>query len=153
MVSRGASCLDAPRIAAGRTAWLACKQDGWLPDSRSCDGHALLFAAGELRRKTIAFAKQAESVKLLLRPPSALNGADAGIDKRQFDVGDSSKTRKKVVGLEDEADAPVADPSQFVVVEAAAVRILKIELAGGGAVQQTQDAHEGRLARSRRPGD
>ena len=46
----------------------------------------------------------------------AFAGTDPGVDKRQFDVVQSSRAREQVEGLKDEADLFVADAREFVVV-------------------------------------
>ena len=51
------------------------------------------------------------------RPLAPLAGRDAGVDEGQLDVGLGRRPLDEVEALEDEAQVPVADPGQLVVVE------------------------------------
>ena len=75
------------------------------------------------------------------------------VDERQLHVGDRAHPGQQVELLEDEADLRVPDPSQRVVVELRDVASFQEVAARRRGVEASQDAHERRLARARRPHD
>ena len=70
----------------------------------------------------------------------------AGVKEGEFDVFQGVHAWQEVEGLEDEADASVADVGEGVVGDAADVFAGEDIGAGGGAVEAAEDIHEGGFA-------
>ena len=89
---------------AGR---LVGQDDGRVGDDGSCDGDALALPAGELARLVAGALGEADGVQGV--PGSVPGLALAGVEEREADVFEGAGPGQEVEGLEDEADALVAD--------------------------------------------
>ena len=92
--------------------------------------------------------RRARAVEHLPRPRPPLGRRHAAIDHRQLDVLQGRQPRQQLEGLEDEADAPVAELRQLVVAEGADVVAREAVVAFRGPVEAAQDVHQRRLARA-----
>ena len=79
-----------------------------LVHERAGDGHALLLAAGELRRAVVDAIGQAD--RLERRSREAVVPVAVGVEQRQLDVLERARPRQEVEGLEHEADPLVPEP-------------------------------------------
>ena len=135
---------------AGR---LVGQEDGGPVDQRARDGHALALAAGQFVGPVMHAVGQPHFGQRVERRSPPLFRGHAGIDQRQLDVAQGGGPRQQVEGLEDEADLPVADLGELVVVHLADVDAVELVLARGGRVQAADQVHQGGLARAGRAHD
>ena len=73
-------------------------------------------------------------------------GGVARVDQGHLDVVERRRTRNQVEALEDEADPPVADQRQLVVVQVGDVDAVEDVGALGGLVEAADQVHQRRLA-------
>jgi len=76
-----------------------------------------------------------------------VRGSRARVDQRQLDVGQRVGTGQQIEVLKDEADAPVANFCEAVVIEPTHILTCKLVDTGRRLVQATDHVHQGRLAR------
>ena len=129
---------------------LVRQQQGWLVDNRSCDGHALLFAAGKLVRMMIGAARQADQFERLYGPfaSRACAGPGSRVQHRQLDVLQRRSATQEIETLEHEAEFLIADVRQFVVIKLRHIHVLQEIPACGGTVETSDEVHEGRFSRA-----
>jgi hypothetical protein len=120
---------------------------------RPGDRHALLLAAGELRRVVLHAVRHADALERLLHPLLALRRGHAAVGERQLDVLVHRQVADEVEGLEDEADLAVADARP--VGHAQVGDRLRVERVAplGRRVEETEQREQRRLAAARGPGD
>ena len=91
-----------------------------LGDERARDRDALLLSAGQLARPVVEAVAEPDAGERLHAPgPARSSRRSAGVDQRQLDVAQRGQRGQQVELLEDEADAPVADLGELVLVEVA----------------------------------
>ena len=129
------------------------QQDGRLVHQRAGDGHALALAAGKFVGLVMNAVGQADVAQRLQRHLPALVGRHAGINQRQLHVAQRVGARQQVEGLEDEADFPVADFGQLVVVHLADLDAVQFVVPAGGRVEAADQVHQRGFARAGRPHD
>ena len=112
------------------------------------DGHALLLAAGELRREILHPLAQAHLLEHLLRRQRLL--ADL---RRQLDVLERRQVLHEVVKLEHKAHHAAAVERELALAVLLHMRAVHDHLAAGGAVHAAQDVQKRRLARAGRADD
>src|SRR5450759_1090704 len=124
-----------------------------LVDQRPRDRDALLLPAGELARQvplpareTHRFEASAGSLDPILR-----SVAVGRIDQGKLHVLEGRRSGEKVERLENEPDLSVPDVRALVPIEARDVHAVQEVTPGGGAIEATDDVHEGALTRARRP--
>ncbi len=96
---------------------LVGQDDGRLGDQRAGDGDALLLAARQLVGVVLQPVAQPDGFQRLAGPLTPLARTHAGVDQRLLDVVDGRRAAQQVERLEDEADFPVANLGQLVVVQ------------------------------------
>ena len=113
-------------------------------DQRSGDGHALLLAAGKLRRLVVDAVRQADLLEHLGCALSLLLLGEVllGIGQRHQDVLQRRRARQQVEALEDETDYPVAQPGPLLGGEPGYLPAVQPVLAGSRVVQATEDVHQ-----------
>ena len=118
---------------------------------RPRDRHALPLTAGQRRRKLLRLFGNPDPLEELRRAAPPLLARDARVEHRELDVAQDRRLRKEVVELEHEPDLLISDPGELRTGEA--VHALSVERvrAVRRRVEATQDRHERRLARARRP--
>jgi hypothetical protein len=122
-------------------------------DQRARDRDALLLAAGEFQRRVVEPRAEAERVQHGGCAPPPFAARDPGIDEGQGDVLHRRGARQQVEGLEDEAELAVAHRRARVGIEAGDVLAVEAIAPARRLVEQTEQVHEGRFARSRRAHD
>ena len=135
---------------AGR---LVGDEQGRAGDDGAGDGHALLLAAGELGRRVVLAAAQADLGQRLHGELAPLAAGRAAIDQRQLDILGRRGARQQIVALEDEADIEVAQVRAAVAVEPAGVDAVEAVAAGGRRIEAADDVHRRRFARAGRAHD
>ncbi len=120
---------------------------------RAGDRHALLLAARQLGRIVAHARRKADALQRLADALPALGGRHLAVAQRHVDVVVDVEIGNQVEGLEDEADLAVADARAAVVAELADILAVELVAAAGRRFEQAGDVEEGRLARTRRPGD
>src|SRR5262249_37428998 len=129
---------------AGR---LVAQQDGGLVDERPGDGDALLLPAGELAGPVVEAVGQPDTLEQGGGAALAFGaGAVGGVEQGRLDVFQGGGGGEQVEVLEEEADAPVAQPGKLVGAEAGNLLAGEVVAAGGGAVEAAEAVHEGGLA-------
>ena len=113
----------------------------------------LLLAAGELARPVVGTVGEADLVERGQRPPPALAGSTPAYTSGSSTLRQRGQVGEQVELLEHEADVPVADLGELVLVEVGDVVAGQQEPAGGGDVEAAEDVHQRRLARARRSDD
>ena len=124
-------------------------------DEGADDGDALAFATGELAGAVVEAVGETDAGEERLgafsgRAAAGEVGIGEGGDEDVFQHG---ALRQEMVGLEDEADLLVADARELEVVEAGEVFAVEQELAGGGAVEGTDNVEERTFAAAGRADD
>ena len=121
-------------------------------DQRARDRDALLLAARELVRMMLRDCAMPDRVERFER--GALRRCarrHAGVDHRQLDVLERARARQQIVGLEHEAQRARRE-CRRARRRSSVETSLAFEHVGarGGPVEEADDVHEGRLARTRR---
>ncbi len=75
------------------------------------------------------------------------------VEHGQLDVLEGGGAGEQVETLEDEADLGIADIGKFIAVEAGDIHAIEQVAAAGGAVEASDDIHEGRFAGPAGPHD
>ena len=78
---------------------------------------------------------------------------DAGVDQGELDVALHVKARQEIEGLENEADAAVAQTGQTVGASGADILTGHGDAAGGRGVEAADEVHKGRFSAAARAGD
>ena len=115
-------------------------------DEGAGDGHALLFAAGELGGQGGGAGGEADADKQSGHAFAAFGGGDAEQLQRQLDVFGDRQGGEQVEKLEDGADAFAAEEVQAVGVELVDARAEQADLAGVGPVDAAEAVEQGGLA-------
>ena len=110
------------------------------------DGHTLLLATGQLVGLVLVPVAHAHTFQPFLSAAGALGGLDAGVQHGDLHVFEGALPGDEVVGLEHEPDFLVADAGQLVIGGLVDVHAVQQVAALGGAVQHTDDVHEGGFA-------
>ena len=111
---------------------------------RAGQRHALLLAAGKLRRIMVEAVAEAHLLEFGAR---AIEGvAGAGELERRGDVLERGHGRDQVEGLEDDADARAAKPGERVLAQAAELDAVDLDLAFVGPLEAGHDHEQRRLA-------
>ena len=152
---RANSCMtsaDDRRIErAGR---LVGQDQAGIVDERSRDRDALLLSA-----RTFDWGDDRAGVRLPTSSSFSIairrrrSFGNAGVDHRQLDVFQRARARQQVVGLKDEAEAAAANVGARVELKCRDVAAFEAIRPGGRRVEQPDDLHEGRFARTRRSHD
>src|SRR5512145_2572368 len=146
--------LDArPAVEVARG--LVGENDLGVVDERAGDGHPLLLASRELARRVVGAGTEADLIEQSrgLAMPLDRGEIVRAVEQGQLDILDGGGAGKEIEALEDEADLVVPQHRALVPVEARDVLATEEVSAGGGAIEQAEDVHQGRLARSRSPDD
>ncbi|CRM50196.1 hypothetical protein [Pseudomonas sp. 24 E 13] len=120
---------------------------------RTCNGHPLLLATGELVRTVAGALGQAQAGEQGIGAGVPFDGTDTGIDRRHLDVFLGRCRRDQVVALKHEAERFAAQPGQFVAAQLGDVFPGEQVIAFARAVEATEDVHQRRLAGARRADD
>ena len=112
---------------------------------RAGDGHALLFAAGELRRKVIETIAEADERECLFGAHRV--GRDVGHERNVLPSGEA---RDEIVELEDEPDVLAAVLREGAIVRGDEVVIAKPDHAARGRVEAAENVQQRRFAAARR---
>ena len=131
----------AVQIAGG----LVGQEDGGFFNEGAGYADTLLLSAGEFCGAVAHPVAEADALQGL---PGALTPMSAArpVEQGKLHVGQGAEAGQQVVGLEDEADFPVANVGQLVVAQRSHVLAVQGVGAGGGNVQAAQDVHERGLA-------
>ena len=113
----------------------------------------LLLTAGHLTRPVLGPVGQPDPGQRLHRPLPALGLVDPGVTQRQLDIAPGRHRGQQVELLEDEPDLLVADLGQLGLGHLRDVRAVQLVVPARRVVQATQDVHQRRLPRPRRPHD
>ena len=133
------------------TGGLVGKKDLGLGDDGAGDGHALLLAAGELRRLVLQAFLQAEetdyhveTVRVKAVPVDVLGESDivAGVEGGE-----------EIVFLEDKTDFVAAQEGSRRVAHGGEIVAVEQDAASGGLSEAADDVEHGGLAATRRPHD
>ena len=124
-----------------------------IVDQAAGDGHALLLAAGQLRRPVPQPLAQADHRGQGVAAFFGLPVDAALVVQRHLDVLDDRQLRNQVVRLEHEADPAGANPRQFAIVHLGHVVVAQEVRAGRGLVQATQEIQQRALPRAGRAHD
>ena len=87
------------------------------------------------------------------RDLAALIESHAGVNQRQLDIPQRTRSREEIEGLKDEADLAIADLGEFVVVHLADAVPVQFIRAGGRRIEAAEHIHQRRFSRARRPHD
>ena len=128
---------------------LVGQHDRRVRDDRPRDRGALLLAARELRRRMQRAVGEPDRRDRLERARPALGAAHARVDQRQLDVPQHRRAGDQVEALEDQADLPVPDVRQLIVVEIADVDPVEQVPAVRRRVEAADQVHQRRLAAAR----
>ena len=104
------------RLAIEVAGRLVAEHQRRLAHQRPRDRHALLLAAGQLRRRMIEPLRQPDAIEQRARAIDVVLRR-AGDDRRRQRVLEHGALRQQAVILEDEADAPIAERGQRLGVE------------------------------------
>ena len=137
----------ARRVGVERTGRLVAEQIPGIGRQGSCDGHALLLAAGELRGVACSLVGKADDPQQLLRPLLRFRLRRAGDLQREADVAQDRPLLEQVEALEDHADLP-PDLQQLLLAEGHDVLPVHQHLARGRPLKQVDAAHQRRFARA-----
>src|SRR5271170_1573378 len=77
-----------------------------------------------------------------------LSGVRAVINQWQFDVMQSRSASQQIEGLKNEANLPVANPGQFVIIQVANQVPVEPIFAFTGSIEAADQIHQRRFARS-----
>src|ERR1700719_3462553 len=75
------------------------------------------------------------------------------VNKRKLDIAQAGRAREQVKCLKDEANLPISNRGQFVIVHRRYVLSVKLVTSGSGGVQATKHVHERRFAATARSHD
>ena len=127
---------------------------GRVGDQGAGDGHALPLATTQLVRAVFRELRQIHHVQHLLHALAPLLAADLGhLQQRVLDVLLGAQHRKKIEGLEDEADGTGTQARQLVGRLAADIVAGDRHASAGGGVDAADDVQHRRLAAARGAGD
>jgi hypothetical protein len=129
---------------------LVGQQHGGLGDDRAGNGDTLLLPAGELGRRVVLPAGQADLGQRGAGGGVALRGALAAVEQRQLDVLLRRGARQQVEALEDEAQVAPPQPGALVARQALHLDTLEGVAARRRHVQAAEQVHHGGLARAAR---
>ena len=115
--SRSSSRTSWPEAWSRLPVGSSARISAGIGDQRPGDGHALLLAAGQLRRLVVDAVAEAEPLERRRRAARPLGAPDALVEQRRRDVLERGRPRQQVVGLEHEPDRPAPDAGEAVVVE------------------------------------
>ena len=87
------------------------------------------------------------------RALAAFAAGDTGVDQREFDIALHVKAWQEVEGLEDEADAAIAQTGQAVGARGADVLTGHRDAAGSRGVEAADEVHKGRFSAAARAGN
>ncbi len=127
-----------------RAGGLVAQQHRRLLGNGAGDGHALLLAARELRRKVIAPRQQAHAIQRLIHG----HGRRGDVGHQRHVLG-HREAGDEVVELEDEADVLAAIARERGFVGAAQAQRLEPQVARAGHVQPAQQVQQRGLAAAR----
>jgi hypothetical protein len=99
--------LDAqvgPHAGIQRAEWLVQQQQARRQGQRTCQGHALLHAAGQLRRVFGAGVRQADQLEQFFDPGVDLDPGQAAADQPVADIRRHRQVREQRVALEHDAE-------------------------------------------------
>ena len=145
--------ISVPVLESRFPGRLVGEQDGWLVHQRAGDGDALALAAGKFVRLVMHAVGQADAGQRLVRELAAFLGGNAGINQGQFHVAQRVGARQQIEGLKNEADFPVADFGELVVVHFADVAAVEFVGAAGWRVEAAEQIHQRGFAGAGRPHD
>ena len=131
-----------------RAGRLVAQQQLRLLGDCARNGHALLFAAGQLRREIAQPVAQADLVQGVGRVEMV--GADL---RREFDVLQCGQIRHEIVELEDESDVHPPVGYEVAFAQSGDVAAADDHAPGGGGVHAAKDVQRRGLARARLPED
>ena len=119
-------------------------------DEAASDGHALLLAAGQLRRVVVHAVAQADALQQGLGPLAGLAAGQVrrGVGQRHHDVVEGAGPAEQVEALKDEADLFVADHGPLVGRQIRHLLVVEPVLAAGRPVEAAEDVHQRRFARA-----
>ena len=141
--------------AVERTGRLVGEEELGLVDERADDGAALALAAGELAGPVVHPLGEADAGEELLGTVHRLRAA-RGITRRECgdeDILQHGALREQMMGLEDEANLPVARGREGEFVEGVEALAVEEEFAGVGQVERADEVEQGALAAAARPDD
>ena len=130
-----------------RAGRLVGEQELRLRDQRAGDRHALLLAARQLRRQVLSAIREPDPIEVLERDRVALFARNALVVERQRHVLGRVLERDEVKRLEHEADELAAIGRRPGFGKAAHVDAVQPVFALVEPVEQTEQVHQGRLAR------
>ena len=123
--------------------WLIGKNQFWLIDQRAGDGHALLFAAGQLRGKMGEAIAHADAMQRLF----GLSFIGAAVEiLRQHHVFKRREIRHEMELLKDETNFFGAVADQLIFGEFGKIDIIDDHPAGGERVQPAKNIDQGGFA-------
>ena len=124
------SCMISSLVARVEVAGgLVGEQERRLGHQGAGDGHALLLAAGELGRRVVLAAGEADRGQGLAGARGGAPRRAPAVDQRQLDVLERRGARQQVEPLEHEADVVAAQQRELVAVELAHVHAAEEVLA------------------------
>ena len=136
------------RLAIEVAGRLVAEHQRRLAHQRPRDRHALLLAAGQLRRLMIEPLRQADAIEQRARAIDVVLRR-AGDDRRRQRVLEDRALRQQAVILEDEADAPIAERGQRLGVERVRVGVAERDGAAGRPIEAAADVEQRALAAAR----
>jgi hypothetical protein len=113
---------------------------------RAGDGDALLLATGQLVGAVVEAIAQADEGGQFEAAVVALLEVAALVEEGDLDIFEDAELGDEVIGLKDEPDALAADFRQLIIAHAGDILIPQKVLAGGGAVEATEEIEHGRFA-------
>jgi hypothetical protein len=111
------------------------------------------LAAGELVGAVMGAVGQTHGLEEVAGPAFAQRIGPAGQKKGEKHIFLHSQGGKEMEELEDEADLELAQGGELIVVKGMEGVPLKVDLAGGGCVEGTEDMQEGAFAAATGSGD
>ncbi|MBA7568093.1 hypothetical protein ES708_09814 [subsurface metagenome] len=121
------------------------------------NGHPLALAAAQFAGPMGGPVRQAHPLQDFLGLLDPLTAVNTGVNQGEFHIPQGRGTRQEIKRLEDEADFPVPDGGQLVVIHLDNLVALhvtdqfpfKLVAPLGGGIEATDDIHEGRFTRPR----
>ena len=120
------------------------KDDGGVGDDGPGDGDALFLSAGELVGLVVVAILEADDIEGV--QSFVLGAAGAGVEEGKLHILEGAHPGQQIERLKDESDLAVSHRRLIVAGHLADIFAGEDVTAGGGAVEASQDVHQGALA-------
>ena len=118
------------------------QEDRRFVDQCARNRHALALAARKLVRLVVDAVTKPDAVQRVQSNFAPLFRADPRIDQRQLDIVQGIGARQQIERLKNEADLPISNLGQLIIVHLAHVRAVELVTSGAGRIQAADQVHQ-----------